>query len=332
MFKRLLLLLAAALPASAWAAPSYRAAGTVALGAPDRWDYAVADPATGRVYVAHGDRLAVVDGRAGKLAGEVGGIAGGAHGTGIVGSLGVTDDGASGEAIVFDTGTLAVLRRVPAGADADGIAVEASTGHALVVGGDPGTVAIVDLRAGKRLAVIAVGEELEYAAAGVAGTAYVAGKAKGDLVVLDTRAARVVAHWAMPDCVKPHGLAFDAAAHRLFMGCVNGRMIVVNADDGHVVAVLPIGRGSDAVAFDPKRHRVFSADGADGAITVYQQDAPDRYRALDRVATKVSGRTMTVDPQTGRLFVVAADMIADGSPRGHARAGSTALLMYDPID
>lgn len=332
MFARLATLLVLALGAPVWAAPSYRPAGAVPLGAPDRWDYVVADPASGRVYVAHGDQLAVIDGRTGKPVGAVSGIAGGTHGTGIVGTLGVTDDGRSGEAVVFDTRTLAVLRRIPAGADADGIAVDPASGHALVVSGDPGTVAVIDLRTGKRLAAIAAGEELEYAAAGSAGMAYVAGKEKGDLVAIDLRHGTVAAHWSMPDCSKPHGLAFDAAAHRLFLGCVNARMIVVDADTGHVVAALAIGRGSDAIAFDAKRRRVFSSNGAEGTITVYQQDTPDRYRALEPVATKVGGRTMAVDPTTGRLFVVAADMIADGTPRGHARPGSAMLLMYDPAD
>ena len=329
---RFVALVALSLAAPALAAPSYRPAGAVPLGSPDRWDYVVADPSSGRVYVAHGDRLTVIDGRKGTPAGDVTGIAGGTHGTGLVGAIGVTDDGRSGEAVVFDTRTLAVLRRMPAGADADGIAVDASTGHALVVNGDPGTVTVIDIRTGTRLAVIAAGEQLEYAVTGKAGRAYVAGEEKGDLVAIDTRNDTIAAHWPMPDCVKPHGLAFDAASNRLFLGCSNETMIVVNADTGQVVTSPAIGRGSDAVAFDARRHRVFSANGGDGTVTVYQQEAPDRYRALAPVATKRSGRTMAVDPVTGRLFIVAADMIADGTPRGHVRPGSAALLMFDPVD
>ena len=332
MLVRFVALVALSLAAPALAAPSYRPAGAVPLGSPDRWDYVVADPSSGRVYVAHGDRLAVIDGRVGKPVGDVSGITGGTHGTGLVGAIGVTDDGRSGEAVVFDARTLAVLRRIPAGADADGIAVDPSTGHALVVDGDPGTVTVVDIRTGTRVAVIEAGEQLEYPATGKAGRAYVAGVEKGDLVAIDTRNAVVAAHWSMPDCIKPHGLAFDAASDRLFLGCANGTMIVVNADTGQVVTSLAIGRGSDAIAFDTKRHRVFSANGGDGTITVYQQESPDRYRLLEPVATKRSGRTMSVDPVTGRLFVMAGDVIADGTPRGHISPGSAALLMYDPVD
>ena len=61
----------------ALAAPAYKPAGAVPLSAPERWDYTVVDAETGRVYVAHGDKVAVIDGRAGKLIGNVEGITGG---------------------------------------------------------------------------------------------------------------------------------------------------------------------------------------------------------------------------------------------------------------
>src|ERR1700743_3743563 len=46
-------------------APAYHVTKTVALGAPDRWDYLVYDNDANRLYVSHGDRLTVIDGRAG---------------------------------------------------------------------------------------------------------------------------------------------------------------------------------------------------------------------------------------------------------------------------
>src|SRR5439155_14676316 len=117
----------------------------------------------------------------------------------------------------------------------------------------------------------------------------------------------VAARWPTPDCSSPHGIAVDNQAHRVFMGCVNNVMMVVDTNTGRTVATLPIGRGSDAVAFDPVRRRVFSSNGRDGTITAYQQVSPDRYIALPLIQTTVSARTMDVDPKTGRLFVAGAD-------------------------
>jgi DNA-binding beta-propeller fold protein YncE len=73
----------AARPASAQTAPDYKLAGSVSLGAPDRWDYVFFDPGSHRVFVAHGDRVSVVDGRDGTVLGQVAGIPGGTHGIAI---------------------------------------------------------------------------------------------------------------------------------------------------------------------------------------------------------------------------------------------------------
>jgi hypothetical protein len=116
------------------------------------------------------------------------------------------------------------------------------------------------------------------------------------------------------------------------MGCENAKLMVVDTRNGKVVTELAIGRGNDAVAFDPTRRRVFSSNGRDGTISVYQEETPDRYRALDEIKTVVSGRTMTVDPVTGRLFVPVAD-IDPNSPQGQRPrmiAGSARVLMFDP--
>ena len=46
-------------------------------------------------------------------------------------------------------------------------------------------------------------------------------------------------------------MAIDRANGRLFVGCGNKMMAVVDATSGKVVATVPIGDGVDANAFDP---------------------------------------------------------------------------------
>lgn len=321
--------------AHAQPAPSYVLAKSTPLGTPDRWDYVVFDAATRHVYVAHGDRLAVVDARTGDLVGQVEGIPGGTHGTAIsvAAGQGFTDDGRAGSAVAFDLKTLKLTRTIAAGQDADAIAADPATGHVFVVDGDPGTITVIDPQAGAAVAVIQAGEKLEYAAAGEPGIVYVAGNGKGDLLKLDARTNSVAARWPTPDCTGPHGLAYDPEGRRLFMGCVNSKLIVVDAGSGRVVAELAIGRGSDAVAFDPQRRRVFSSNGVDGTVSVYQQISPDRYAALPPVTTMASGRTMAVDPATGRLFVAAAETEPGAAPgdRPQRKPGTLRLMMFDPV-
>jgi hypothetical protein len=132
------------------AAP-YTVIRSVALGAPDRWDYVVFDPSSHRVYLAHADRLTVVDGHDGTVIGDVMGITGGAHGTGISPQTGkgYTDDGKAGEAVVFDLKTLKVLSRIKVLPDADAIAADPASGHIFVVEGDPNKVSVIDPKTDK---------------------------------------------------------------------------------------------------------------------------------------------------------------------------------------
>jgi hypothetical protein len=106
----------AARPASAQTAPDYKLAGSVSLGAPDRWDYVFFDPGSHRVFVAHGDRVSVVDGRDGTVLGQVAGIPGGTPGIAISSATGTgyTDDGKAGVAVAFDLETLKVKASAPA--------------------------------------------------------------------------------------------------------------------------------------------------------------------------------------------------------------------------
>ncbi len=331
-------LLAAALvglcASSAVAAPSYKAAGAVPLGDPPFWDYAVADPVTGRIYVAHADKVAVIDGRAGKLIGNVEGIAGGTHGIAIshATNQGFTDDGRNGLAVAFDLKTLAIKTRIPANTDADAIARDSASDLIYVTEGDPGAVTVVDPKTDRVVTTINLGEKMEYAV-GADGAVFLNGVANRDLMKIDPRSNRVVAHWPTPDCEAPHGLAVDARAHRAFMGCANAKMMVVDTRSGKVVAELAIGRGNDAVAFDSKRARLFAANGRDGTVSVYQELTPDKYRPLDDIKTVVSGRTLTVDPETGRLFVPGADIDPKSPPGQRPRmvAGSARVLMFDPV-
>jgi DNA-binding beta-propeller fold protein YncE len=330
-----LLSLAAVLIGAAPASdPTYALTRSVALGAPDRWDYVVFSADTGRVYVAHGDRVTVADARSGGVVGEVTGMPGGTHGVAIsvATGQGFTDDGEAGQAVAFDLKTLKVTRRIPAADDADGMVLDKATSRVFVVDGDPGTISVIDAKTAAPVATIVAGEKVEYIASDDNGTIYAAGEGNGDVLKIDARTNKVVARWATPGCDKPHGLALDKTGKRVFMGCLNSTMMVVDTATGRIVARLPIGLGSDAVAFDAKRKRLFSSNGRDGTISFYQQTSPDGYRAMTPIATAISARTMAVDPASGRLFVVAADTDPATSPGGRPRVrpGTLKLMMFDP--
>ncbi|HXS05673.1 MAG TPA: YncE family protein [Rhizomicrobium sp.] len=326
--------------ASAADAPAYHVVKSVALGAPDRWDYVVFDAASGRVYVSHGDRVSVLDGRSGAVLGAVEGMPGGTHGIGISTATGkgYTDDGKKGEAVAFDLKSFKTGARIPAKDDADGIAFDPVSGHVFVVDGDSAALTVIDPKTDKAIATIETGGGMEYAVSGDNGKLYVNGADKREIVRIDTATNKVDARWPVPGCESPHGLAIDKTAHRLFPTCLNAVMNVVDTDSGKVVASLPIGQGTDGAAFDPTRKLIFSAN-YDGTLTVIHEQDPDHYVPAGSIKTGISGKNMDIDPATGRLYVMMADVdpSAPVPPAKNGRMarrtllpGTVHLLFLDP--
>jgi YVTN family beta-propeller protein len=318
---------------------AYRITKSVALGAPDRWDYVVFDGATQRVYVAHGDGVSVVDASTGRVVGTVHGFAGGTHGVAIVpgAGRGYTDDGRAGEAGSFELKSLQAQKHIPTGQGADAMLYDPFSEHVFVVNGDSGSLTVIDPRSNSAVATVSVGGGLEYLVSDEHGKVYVNGAERKELVRIDTHTNQVDARWSVPQCTSPHGLAMDRATQRLFISCVNQLMVVLDAHCGATIAEVPIGNGTDAAAFDPQRKLIFSSNGKDGTISVIREKDADTFVAEGNIETRVSGRTMSVDPKSGRLFVAAAEIDKNAPPPmpGVRRAppvvpGSLRLLFLDP--
>ena len=322
------------------AVPAYRITKSVALGTPDRWDYLTFDPASGRVYVSHGDRVAIVDGKSGEVLGQVEGLSGGTHGIAIVTALnrGFTDDGNAGVAASFDLATFKIVHRINAAPDADGILFDPVSAHIFVIDGDSAKVTVIDPKTDQVVTNIDTGGGLEFGTVGEGGKVYVDGAEKNEIVRIDTTTNKADAHWPLSGCKSPAGLATDRAAHRLFSSCRNKVLVVMNSDNGAVVATLPIGDGTDAAAFDPNRRRIFSSN-REGTLSVIAEQSPTRYVALPPVTTQFGARTMALDPQSGRIFLVTADFTlnpnaAQSDPRHRysITPGTVRLLFLDPTD
>jgi YVTN family beta-propeller protein len=317
--------------------PNYRITMVVPLGAPDRWDYVVFDPASHRVYVAHGDRLSVVDGVSGALIGTVEGMPGGTHGVAISTATGkgYTDDGKAGVVVAFDLTTLKAVKQIKAESDADGIVFDPPSGHIFVIDGDSGKLTVIDPKTDTVVATIDGGGGLEFGDTGNNGKFYVDGVEKNEIVRVDTATNSADAHWPMPTCVKPHGLAIDRAHHRLFPSCGNKVMVVMNADTGAVIASLPIGDGTDFATFDPERGLAYSSN-RDGTLSVVAEISPDNFVSLPAIPTQIGARTMAIDPKSGRIYLVTADMTVneaaapgDTRRRTSVKPGSVRLLFLD---
>jgi YVTN family beta-propeller protein len=318
--------------------PAYTLTKTIALGAPDRWDYLTFDPEGGRVFIAHGDRVTVVDARSGTVLGQIEGFPGGTHGIAIVptSGRGYTDDGLAGTVTSFDLKTLKRVQTIKAAKDADGLIFDPASGHVFAVNGGSGSVTVIDPSSDVAIATIHVGTDLEFAVVDGSGKLYIDGAEANDIVRVDTKTNKVDAHWPIPACTRPRGIAIDVASHRIFASCANSVLVVVNYDNGNVVATLPIGSKTDAAAFDPVRKRVFSSNG-DGTLSVIGENGPNEFVRLGDVPTMPGARTMAIDPRSGRIFLVAADLVPNADTSDKRRPflpipGTAKLLILDPAN
>jgi DNA-binding beta-propeller fold protein YncE len=328
------LFLALATPAAAQNAPAYSIVKTVTLGAPDRWDYVVFDPASGRVYVAHGSEVTAVDGKSGAILGQVTGLDGGTHGIAFARGKVYSDDGKAGVAVSFDPKTFKIIHRIKAEDDADGIIFDKISGHIFVIDGDSGKLTVVDPKSDKPIATIDGGGGLEFGVSGENGKLYIDGAEKSEIVRIDAKTNKADAHWPLTGCIRPHGLAIDTKTKRLFASCSNKVMAVMNAETGTVLATLPIGEGTDFDMFDAKTKLAFSSN-RDGTLSIVQEKAPDEFVALPPVDTQFGARTMGLDPKSGRIYLVTADFdenpsAADARHRYTIKPGTVKLLFLDP--
>ena len=312
---------------------------TIPLGAGERWDYVTYDPVDKRAYVAHGDHVTVVDTVKGAVVGDIGPFPGGTHGIAIAHAVGhgYTDDGKAGTVGVFDVATLKVIKTIPAAPDADGIVLDPTSGHVFVIDGDSGVVTVVDPKTDSALTTIKIGAGLEAANVDGRGHLYVDGADQHDIVVIDTKTNSVVSHWPMNGCERPHGIAVDASTRRVFASCANKVLVEVDADKGTNLATATIGGFNDGAAFDATRKLVLSSNG-DGTVTVLQEKGESALVPMGDVTTVRSARTIAIDPESGRLFLPAADIAKidpPATPGGRMHItfapGSMKLLVYKPV-
>jgi DNA-binding beta-propeller fold protein YncE len=327
---------AAATAAAAQTPGLYAITRSIPLGSPDRWDYLSVDAGSHRVYVTHGSAIDVLDTRSGATIGRV--DVPGANGVAVVASInrGYAGSSIKKAVLVFDLTSFKVLKELPADEDTDAVVFDPASARVFVMEGDPGKVAVVDTNTDTLVAQIALSGKPEFAAADGAGNLFINITDKKQIQRVNARAAKVTATWSINDCERPHGLAIDAETHRLFSTCMNAKMLIVDSNDGRIVATLPIGMGTDAAAFDASRRRAFSSN-RDGTLSVIGESTAEHFVSLGDVTTQPLAKTMALDPDTGRIFLVAAERVESDSkapdPRRRfgVRAGSVRLLFVDPL-
>jgi YVTN family beta-propeller protein len=297
------------------------------LGGDGGWDYLSLDASARRLYIARATRVMVVDADTGKLVGEVPDTAG-VHGVALVADLkrGFTSNGRDNSVTVFDLETLKQEAKLNVGEGPDAIVFDPFSRRVFTFNGRGKSTTAIQATDNKVLETVPLGGRPEFAVPDGAGKMYVNIEDKSEVAVLDTKSLAVSHRWPLAPCEEPTGIALDPLHHRLFVGCRNRKLAVMNADTGAVIATLPIGQGVDAVAFDPKMQWVFTSNW-DGTLTIVHQDDADKYRAVDNVQTAVGARTMALDLKTHQVFLVTAKYQDPSADRRATVPGSFEVLV-----
>jgi DNA-binding beta-propeller fold protein YncE len=324
------LLFAVAVPKVAESAPgSYHVTQTIQVGGDEGWDYVGVDSAARRVYVSHGSHVVVLDADSGKVVGDIPDTQG-VHGIAFApdAGRGFTSNGRANTVTVFDLKTLKTQGTVKAGTNPDAIVYDPASNRVFTMNGRSQDTTAINVGDSTVAGTLALGGKPEFAVADGKGNIYVNIEDKSELVRFDSKTLKILNRWPMAPCQEPSGLAADWKSRRLFAGCDNKLMAVINADDGKVVATVPIGDGVDANGFDPETNLAFASTG-DGNLTVAHEDGPDKYTTVATVPTKKSARTMGLDLKTHRIFLPAADFDppAPGERRGKMKPGSFVVLV-----
>jgi DNA-binding beta-propeller fold protein YncE len=307
--------------------PAYKIVARIPLGAPDRWDFLFFDGSSDRVYVSHATEVTVVDVAKKQVIGRISGL-NTSHGIVTVPELGrgYADSGNTRSVIVFDLGTLKTVATLAAGEDADAMAYDPKTRRVFVMDADGAAFTAIDAAGNKTLSTVPLGGKPESAVGDGAGHIYINIASTGELVRVNAVTLAVETRWRLEGCDSPHGLSMDTVTHRLFVSCENAVMQVVSSDTGGIVATLPIGKGTDADAFDAKRKLAFSSNG-DGTLSIIAEKTADTFVALPSVPTMPRARTMTLDPVSGRVFFVSGDV---SSMRPASRPGRPPEPVFVP--
>jgi DNA-binding beta-propeller fold protein YncE len=171
--------------------------------------------------------------------------------------------------------------------------------------GRAGTATAIDAATGAVAGSVALGGRPEFPASDAAGHVYANLEDKSEVVELDSQKLTVLNTWPLAPCQSPSGMAIDREHRRLFIGCHNQMMAMMDADSGKVVATVPIGNGVDANRFDSGTQLAFSSNG-EGTLTVVKELTPDSYQLVGNVPTQQGARTMEVDLATHHVYVVTA--------------------------
>lgn len=293
----------------------YQSAGEIPIGGEGGWDILTIDPTANRLYLSHATKVVVVDLGKNSVIGEITDTPG-VHAFVAVPALqrGFSSNGKEAKASVVDLRTLKTISKIDTGQSPDAIVYEPLRGEVYIFNHKGNSATVIDAKEAKAVATILLGGGPEFAAVDeTAGRIYCNIEDRSEVAVIDTSKHEVIGRWPVAPGEEPSGIALDARHHRLFAGCHNKMMVMLDTETGKVITNVPIGEGVDGCEFDESTQLAFASCG-DGTTTIGKEDAPDKLTVVQVLRTQRGARTMALDSRTHRIYLPTAQFVPAPSP------------------
>ena len=333
-----LALLTISISLAAFAQANYQVLDKKTLGGEGGWDYLTIEAKSHRLFITRHDHVMVLDTESGKQIAEIPKTLG-IHGVALAldEDRGYTSNGGQNTVTTFDLTNFKILHETEVGKRPDAILYDDHSKRVFTFNAQSQDATALSIDESKVVGTVPLGGKPEFAASDGQGTIYVNIEDKSELVEFDAEKLKIKNRWKLAPCEEPTGLSIDREHHRLFVGCGNKMMAVVNGDNGKVITTQPIGEGVDATAFDPKTKLAFASCGRDAVLTIIHQDSADKYTVAQSVQTERGARTMALDPITHKVYLVTAQFgpppaaTADNPhPRPSIVPGTFELIVVGP--
>jgi DNA-binding beta-propeller fold protein YncE len=279
----------------------------IVLGGEGFWDYLTLDSQNRTLYIAHGDRVEILNVDSAVKSDPITGLSG-IHGVALApeSGRGFISNGRTDSLVVFDLKTRQKTGEVKTGANPDAVLYDSFSRRVFSFNGRSADATAIDAASNNVAGTIPLGGKPEFAVSDGQGNIFVNIEDTSEIVNFDARTLQVLHRWKLAPGEEPSGLALDKKNKRLLSVCGNNLLVVINAETGAIIGNLPIGAGSDGVKFDPGNGLIFSSNG-EGTLTVIHQDTPDQYAVRETIPTARGARTLAIDPKTHHVFVVTAE-------------------------
>ena len=323
----------------------YKVLKTAKVGGEGNWDYIYADTAGRRLYIPRRGtapevapeiptRLSIFNLDTLEPMGEIDGVGGNGAAVDPKSGHGFTS---SRPISMFDTKTKKLIKTIDVKPAApDGIVFDAFNDRVYVFSHPTKDASVLDAKDGTLLGKIDLGGVPEQGVPDGKGMLYVVMQdPQGSVTAVDVKTMKAVAHYPFGDIGGCNGLAMDVKNRVLFAACARSgnppavppqpKMVIMSANDGKILATLPLAGGSDGAVFNPATMEAFSTHG-NGTLTIVKEKNPTTFEVEQNLNTMNGARTITFDSKTNHIFTMADERgPAPPTPPG-GRAGRGAVV------